>query len=159
MRKRIFAFTGILALIVGATIFVAGRSEAVRAHFQMGRSQHAGDGQMFGPEMVDHIARELNLNDSQKSQVKAFFDAAQGTFATLHQKMEDVEKQLETATANGQFDETQVRALASQKGQLMAEMFVEHERMKSKIYSILTPEQRAKADEMLKKHREHFGFH
>ena len=159
MRRRVFALTGIIALIVGATIFVAARSEAVKAHFQMAGHQHPGGGPGFGPEMVDHIARELNLTDAQKSQVKSFFDAAQATFGPLHQKMEDVDKQLQAATANGQFDETQVRTLASQKGQLMAEAIVEHERMKSKVYAILTPEQRAKADEMLKRHYEHFGFH
>jgi len=33
--------------------------------------------------------------------------------------MDDVHKQLELATENGQFDEAQVRALASQQAQLM----------------------------------------
>jgi len=159
MRKRIFALTSIIALIAGATILVAARSEAVRAHFQMAHMQGEGSAHTFGPEMVDHIARELNLTDSQKSQVKPLFEAAQVSFASIHQKMDDVDKQLEAATSNGQFDEVQVRTFASQKAQLMAEAIVEHERLKSKIYAILTPEQRTKAEEMLKRHREHFSFH
>ena len=161
MRNRVFAVTSILALIVGVAILAAGRSEAVRAHFQMGGFQHPGEGpaHAFGPEMVDHLARELNLTDSQKSQVKTLFESAQGTFAQLHQKMDDLDKQLESVTANGEFDEAQVRALATQKAQLMADALVEHERMKSKIFAILTPEQRTKALEMLKRHHEHFGFH
>jgi len=160
MKKRIFALTSIVALIVGATILVAARSEAVRAHFQMAGMQHPGAGEhTFGPEMVDHIAQELNLNDSQKAQVKTFFETAQASFAALHQKMDDVDKQLDSVTANGQFDETQVRTFATQKAQLMAEAIVEHERLKSKVYAILTPEQRIKADEMFKRHREHFSLH
>jgi periplasmic protein CpxP/Spy len=160
MRNRILIVTSILALVAGATILAAGRSEAVRAHLQMG-FQHPGNGSAstFGPEMFDHIARELNLTDSQKPQVKAIFESAHATFASLHQKMEDTDKQLETVTANGQFDETQVRTLANQKAQLMAEAIVEHERMKSKIFAILTPDQRAKAEELHKRHSNHFGFH
>jgi Spy/CpxP family protein refolding chaperone len=161
MRNRIFVLTSILTLVAGATILAASRSEVVKAHLQMSGFQHPGDGKAntFGPELFDHIARELNLSDSQKPQVKAIFESAHATFASLHQKMEDTDKQLESVTANGQFDETQVRSLANQKAQLMAEAIVEHERMKSKIFAILTPDQRAKAEELHKRHNNHFGFH
>jgi len=148
-----------VALIAATTIFALGKRDAVMAHFQQagGGMQHG-----FGPEMLDHIARELNLTEAQKTQVKALFDAGQNTMAPLHEKMDEVHKQLESATENGQFDEAQVRALASQQAQLTAEMIVEHERMKSKIFSLLTAEQRTKATEMLKRHSEHFwnsGLH
>jgi protein CpxP len=152
MRNRIFMLASLVALIIGATIFAAGRGDAVMGHFQ-----HRGDGPppSFGPEMVDHIARELNLTEAQKTQVKTLMEAGHTALAPLQQKTDDVHKQLELATANGQFDEAQVRALATQQGQLMAETIVEHERMKSKIYSLLTAEQRAKADEMHKRHSKH----
>ncbi|HEY6122655.1 MAG TPA: Spy/CpxP family protein refolding chaperone [Pyrinomonadaceae bacterium] len=159
MRNRVLVLMSMVALIAAATIFALGKRDAVMAHFQQtgGPMQHG-----FGPEMLDHIARELNLTEAQKTQVKALFEAGQNTMAPLHQKMDEVHKQLESATENGQFDEAQVRALASQQAQLMAEMIVEHERMKSKIFTLLTPEQRAKATEMLKRHSEHFwnsGMH
>jgi len=153
MRNRVFVLVSIVALIAATTIFALGKRDAVMAHFQQagGGMQHG-----FGSEMLDHIARELNLTEAQKTQVKALFEAGQNTMTPLHQKMDEVHKQLESATENGQFDEAQVRALASQQAQLMAEMIVEHERMKSKIFSLLTAEQRAKATEMLKRHSEHF---
>ena len=159
MRSRILVVTSVLVLVIGATILAAGRSDVVRAHFQ--KSQHAmGSGETFGPDMIDHIARELNLTDAQKSQMKTIFESAHASFAPLHQKMEDTDKQLEAATANGQFDEAQVRTLATQKGQLMADAIVEHERMKSKLFAILTPDQRVKAEALHKKFsHHHFGFH
>jgi protein CpxP len=142
-----------VALIVGATIFALGKNDAVLAHLQ-----HRGDRpHSFGPEMVDRIAGELSLNESQKTQIKALLESGQTVWAPLHQKMEEVHKQLESATANGQFDEAQVRALATQHGQLVAETIVEHERLKSKIFSLLTPEQRIKAEEMHKRHRNHLS--
>jgi Spy/CpxP family protein refolding chaperone len=159
MRNRVFVFTGIVTLIIGATIFALGKSDVVMGHFQ-----HRGDGPQhsFGPEMVDHIARELNLSEAQKAQIKTFLEAGHTTMAPLQQKMDDVHKQLEVATANGQFDEAQVRALATQQAQIMVETIVEHQRLKSKIYGLLTPEQRAKADEMHKRHSQHLrnsGLH
>lgn len=154
MRNRILVLVGIVALIIGATIFAVGQGDAVLAHLQ-----HRGGGppHSFGPEMVDHIARELNLTEAQKAQVKTLMEAGHAAFAPLHQKMHDARKQLELATENGQFDEAQVRSLANQQAQLMAETIVEHERMKSKVYSLLTPEQRTKATEMLKRHHGHSG--
>jgi Spy/CpxP family protein refolding chaperone len=156
MRNRIFVLPSIVALIVGATIFALGQGDAVMGHFQ-----HRGDRppHSFGPEMVDHIAKELNLNEAQKAQIKTLLEAAHTTMAPLQQKMDDVHKQLELATANGQFDEAQVRALANQQAQLMAERIVEHQRTKSKAYSLLTPEQRVKADEMHKRHSKHLRMH
>ena len=156
MRNRLFVFMSIVALIIGATIFALGQGEAVMVHFQ-----HRGGGppHSFGPEMVDHIATELNLNEAQKGQIKTLLEGAHSTVGALQQKIDDVHKQLELATANGQFDEAQVRTLATQQGQLMAEKIVEHERLKSKIYSLLSPEQRAKASEMLKRHHEHLSKH
>jgi protein CpxP len=150
MRNRIFVLASIVALIIGAMIFALGKSDVVMAHFQ-----HGGGGPRheFGPEMLDHIARELNLNESQKGQIKLLLESGHATATALHQKMDDVHKQIESATANGQFDEAQVRALATQQGQLTAEMIVEHERIKSKIFSLLTPEQRVKAEELHKRHR------
>ena len=154
MRNRIFVLTSIVALIIGATMFALGQGGAVMAHFQ-----HRSDGprHSFGPEMVDHIARELDLNEAQKGQIKTLLESAHTTMAPVLQKMGEVRKQLEAATANGQFDEAQVRALATQQAQLMAETIVEHQRMKSKVYSVLTPEQRVKADEMLKRHGNHLS--
>jgi protein CpxP len=154
MRNRIFVLASIVALIVGATIFAMGQGDAVMAHFQ-----HRGDRphDPFGPEMVDHVASELNLSESQKEQMKTLLVAGRAAVTPVQQKMDDVHKQLELATANGQFDEAQVRSLANQQAQLMAETIVEHERMKSKIFGLLTPEQRTKASEMLKRHSEHFG--
>jgi periplasmic protein CpxP/Spy len=152
MRNRVFALTSIVALIIGATVFVLGNNDGVLAHFQY---RADGPPHRFGPEMVDHIARELNLTDGQKAQIKTLLETANNTMAPLQQKLEDVRSQLELATANGQFDEAQVRALATQQAQLMADTIVEHERLKSKIYSLLTPEQRAKAEEMHKRHSDH----
>jgi protein CpxP len=144
MRNRILVIAGIAALVIGATVFAVARG------YQGMERRHGGGPQ----EMVEHISRELNLTDAQKEQVKAILDAQRSTEEERHTKLDDIRKQIDAATANGQFDEAQVRTLANQQAQLMADEMVDHLRMHSKIYGLLTAEQRAKADQMMKKHGE-----
>jgi periplasmic protein CpxP/Spy len=146
MRNRILVIAGIAALIIGATIF-----GLAQAHREKGERVRGG-----GPEeMIEHISRELNLTDAQKEQAKAIFEAQRASEEERHAKLEDIRKQIDAATANGQFDEATVRPLANQQAQLMADETVDHLRMHAKLYSLLTAEQRTKADQMMKNHGEH----
>jgi Spy/CpxP family protein refolding chaperone len=142
MKKKILVFAGIAALLIGATVFAL--------------AQHPGMGEKMrghGPgDMVEHISRELNLTDAQKAQVKTLIEAQHATEQERHTKLDDLRKQIDAATANGQFDENTVRNLANQQSQLMTDQMVDHLRLHSKIYGLLTAEQRTKADQMMKMH-------
>src|SRR6266498_5723384 len=145
MRNRILVIAGIAAFVIGATIFAL-----AQGHPGMGERIHGG-----GPQdMLEHISRELNLTDAQKEQAKAIFEAQRAVEDERHAKLEELHKQIDAATANGQFDEATVRPLASQQAQLMTEEMIDHLRLHSKLYALLTPEQRTKADQMMKKHGE-----
>jgi len=144
MRNRILAMVGIAILVIGATVFALGHGR-----YGQGKGEHRR-GHGPSPEMVDHMAKQLGLNADQTTQIKSLFERARAAEESLNTKAEELHKQLEAATANGQFDETRVREIANQQAQIMADRTVEHLRLKSKAYSILTPEQRTKADEMHK---------
>jgi periplasmic protein CpxP/Spy len=154
MRNRMLAIAGIAVLVIGATVFALGHGLPAMQGPEKGHGHGPGRHGM-GPDMIEHLAKALSLTDAQKTQVKALFDAAHAAEEPRHEKLMELHKQMEAATANGQFDETQVRAIASQQAQLMTESMVEHERMKSKIYAILTPEQRVKAEELHKDMERH----
>jgi protein CpxP len=143
MKKKILVLAGIAALLIGATVF------ALAQHPGMGEKMRGGPG-----DMVEHISRELNLTDAQKDQVKTLLEAQRATEEERHTKLDDLRKQIDAATANGQFDENTVRNLANQQSQLMADQMVDHLRLHSKIYGLLTAEQRTKADQMMKMHGE-----
>ena len=145
MRNRILAIAGIAVLVVGATVFALGHGR----YGQERGERRKGHGP--SPEMVDHMAKELGLNADQTTQIKAIFETARAAEESQHAKLDELNKQLDAATANWQFDETRVREIANQQAQIMADRTVEHLRLKSKAYSILTPEQRTKADEMHKR--------
>ncbi len=140
--KKILVLAGIAALLISATVFAL--------------AQHQGEKMRgYGPgDMVEHISRELSLTDAQKAQVKTLFEAQQATEEQRHTKLDDLRKQIDAATANGQFDENTVRNLASQQSQLMTDQMVDHLRLHSQIYALLTSEQKTKADQMMKMHGE-----
>ncbi|HSS20598.1 MAG TPA: Spy/CpxP family protein refolding chaperone [Pyrinomonadaceae bacterium] len=141
MKKRILVIASIAVLTVAATIL------ALAQGHMGGEKMRGGPG-----DMLEHISRELNLTDAQKAQAKAIFDSQKAAGEERHAKLEAIHNQLEESTAKGQFDETKVRELANQQAALMADEMVEHMRMHSQLYNLLTAEQKTKADEMMKMH-------
>jgi protein CpxP len=141
MKKRILMIASIAVLVVAATVLALAQG-------------HAGQGEKMrrgGPsDMIDHISRELNLTDAQREQMKAVMEAQRPADEERHAKLEEIRKQIDAVSANGQFDEATVRPLANQQAQLMADQMVDHLRMHSKMYSLLTAEQKTKADQLMK---------
>jgi Spy/CpxP family protein refolding chaperone len=144
MKKRILLIASVGVLVVVATVLAL-----AQGHPGQGSGEHMGGGP---PEMIEHISRALSLTDAQKDQVKAIFESQRATEEERHAKLDELRKQIDAATANGQFDEAQVRGLASQQAQLMADETVDHLRLHSKLYNLLTAEQKVKADQMMKEH-------
>ena len=159
MSKRVLVMSVIAGLVIAAAVFATAQAGLRFNHFQgHGRSERRHGP---SPEMVEHMSQILGLNEDQKTQIKALMEGVQATEEARHQKMEELRKQMEAATANGQFDEAKVREIANQQGQIHAEQILEHERMKAKVFSLLTPEQRVKAEAMHKRgggeYRRHGG--
>ena len=143
MKKRILAIASVAVLVVAATVFALAQG-------------HQGGGErMRGPnpeEMIEHMSSVLNLTDAQKAQAKALFESGRAAAEERRTKIEAIHKQIEDATANGQFDEAVVRPLANQQAQLMADEMVDHIQLHSKLFSLLNAEQKVKAAEMMKQH-------
>jgi len=98
------------------------------------------------------LAHELNLSDAQKSQIKSMWEAERPTVASLVQELASEGKEMDSVTAQGNLDDSKVQAIAARQGETIAKLLVEKERMKSKVYTtVLSPEQRTKADELQKR--------
>ena len=111
----------------------------------------AWSGHRHGDHMA-HMFKALNLTDAQKEQVKSIMQANRTSTRPLMQQMQQNRLAMLTATSNGAFDQAKVTALANQQAQLMAQMTVQKESIQHQIYTqVLTPEQRATADQMRQK--------
>jgi Spy/CpxP family protein refolding chaperone len=95
------------------------------------------------------LARELNLTDAQKAQVKTIMQANNASMKTVLQQMAQNRAAMLAATAKGAYDPVKIRSLATQRAQLEATMIVNRESIQHQIYTqVLTAEQHAKADQL-----------
>jgi Spy/CpxP family protein refolding chaperone len=107
----------------------------------------------------DRIARELNLTPEQKAQIEQIIESEKPNVRPLVLQLAEHRKQLKALGQDGNFNEAQVRAIAQQQGQTMTELIVIKERTQSRIFAVLTPEQREKAAQMRERVEQRFKEH
>lgn len=140
--KRIVIWSCAALLVVVAGVVIA-RADARGWHGCPGHRW----GRHFGP--MSYIAHELKLNDTQKAQIQSMWQAEKPTISGLVRELAAESKEMDAASAKGNLDEGKVQEIASRQGETIAKLLVEKEHFKSKVYTtVLTPEQRTKADEM-----------
>jgi protein CpxP len=101
---------------------------------------------------MERLARELNLTDTQKAQIKTIMQAQRASVRPLMQQLAQNRQAELTATAGGAFDQAKVQALATQRSQIMAQLMVQKAQVRSQIYNtVLNSDQKAKADQMQQK--------
>jgi Spy/CpxP family protein refolding chaperone len=139
MKRKVIS--SILGLALIAAITVSAAEE---------RAWHGWSGHRwghFGPG--EYVAHELKLNDAQREQIKTIWQAERPTVAKLVREVSAEAAEMNATTAQGNLDESKVDEIAARQGASIAKLFVEKERLKSKIYaSVLNPEQRTRADEL-----------
>jgi Spy/CpxP family protein refolding chaperone len=138
--KRFTIWSTVALLLIAIGIIVA------RAD---GPGRHRWGGQVWshhGP--LGYVARELNLSDAQKSQIKVMWEAERPTIASLVQELASESKE-DTKTPQGSLDDSKVQAIATRQGETIAKLLVEKERFESRVYTnVLNPGQRTKADQL-----------
>ena len=88
------------------------------------------------------IARDLNLTDDQKTQIKKITSSFEESNRTLHEQLRTLHES-EPDPMSGTFDEAAVRAAAEARARIQIELEVSHAKMVSQIATILTAEQKA----------------
>ncbi len=145
MKKLTAAILSIVLVAMGA-MFIFAQDGAAQKDGKRGKRGHFGKMKRGGG--MGMMFRGLDLTDEQKAQMKAIRQASRETMKPIREQMKANRQKLQTLSESGTFDEAQVQAIAAQQGALSAQMIVEKERVKSQIFNLLTPEQKAKAAEM-----------
>lgn len=111
-----------------------------------------GHGMGMGMEGHMHfLAAKLNLNDEQKTQMKAIMQKEKPTMQPLHQQEHQIDQQLRQYV-EGNFDQAKVAALAAQKAQIQAQITVEQTKIHNQLYQLLTDDQKAQLKQMEANH-------
>jgi protein CpxP len=135
----------LIALAVIVVVGVAVSQNVKRAHWQ-------GDGMMGGPSLA-FFTHRLDLNEAQQAQAKDIMTKEKPTLQPLFQQLAQTRHQLRQFEESGNFDEAQVRTIATQQAQTLTELTVQKARIESELVKILTPEQKTKLTQMMD-HRE-----
>jgi Spy/CpxP family protein refolding chaperone len=107
---------------------------------RFGPGGHRGD--VLGP-----LARDLNLTDAQKAQIKQLADGFEESTKSLHEQLFKAGgTPFDGLDAN--FDEATARAAAQARAGVQIELDVAHAKMLSQVYALLTAEQKAKLAEL-----------
>ena len=134
--KRYIIWSSLVVVLIVAAVAIA-RAEG-RGWCDQGWHHH-------GP--LSYVAHELDLSQAQKSQIQSIWQSERPTISALAQEFSAEAKEMDTATVQGNLDESKVQEIATRQGTTITKLLVEKERLKSKIYTtVLNPEQRTKAD-------------
>jgi len=145
MKKLTAAILAIAIVTLGA-MFVFGQAEGDE-NIDKRRFSHRGKFKNRGMR-GNRMFRHLELTDAQKVQIKAIRDASRESTKGLRDNMHETRKQLRELGTDGVFDQGAVEVLAAQQADIHKQMIIERQRAKSQIFALLTPEQKAKLDEM-----------
>ena len=139
--KRI-AIWSCVAVFLGVTCVAVARVNV--------RGRHGCSGHRWGHfGAMGYVAHALNLSDAQQQQIRSLWQAERPAVSGLIQEFAAENREMDQATANGNFDESRVQEIAARQGTTVSKLLVEKEHFTAKVYtSVLTPEQRTKADKM-----------
>jgi Spy/CpxP family protein refolding chaperone len=92
------------------------------------------------------MLQALNLTDAQKAQAKTIFQQARQSNQPLRQQLQQNRAALSAAVKAG--DSAQIQQLAAAQGQIVGKMTAVRTQAMANLYATLTPDQRAKADQI-----------
>jgi Spy/CpxP family protein refolding chaperone len=91
--------------------------------------------------------------------VKDIFAKEKTTIGPLMMQKGQLHEQLMQEAISGTFNPTKVQAVAAQQGQIESTLAVEHVKIASQIFNLLTPEQKTKAQTLLQQHQQRMQEH
>jgi Spy/CpxP family protein refolding chaperone len=109
-----------------------------------------------GNFFVRHIIRELDLSDAQVASIKQILVEERPALQALAEKHREQRDQLR---ALGTFDEAKVRTYAQNNTETYVQFVVEREKIRSRIYAVLTPAQQQKVDKLMNQMHGHMQDH
>lgn len=100
------------------------------------------------------VGDELGLSEAQRQEMRALAQEERDVLRPLHKQLREQKMAIHQSGEPGKFDEAKVRAFANEQAKVLAEIIVARERLRAKLYNVLTPEQQQKFEQMKKDFQE-----
>jgi Spy/CpxP family protein refolding chaperone len=112
----------------------------------------------MGAPMTGFFAKQLNLTDDQKTQMKAIMEKEKPTMKPLRQQEHQIDQQLRQYV-EGAYDAGKVQDLAVQKAQIQTQLTVAETQLHNQLYQVLTTDQRTQLKQMEANHHARMQKH
>jgi periplasmic protein CpxP/Spy len=146
-RLALGVATGVLVLGVGAGVYATAQNTNQDPR-PFSRGQGRG-GRMGGPGgpmgMLPMVARELNITDAQKAQIKTIADSHRDEWKALGDRARTAHQALQQAVTADTVDEGLIRQRSAEVAAVDADMAVARARAHAEVFQLLTPEQKTQA--------------
>ena len=148
--SRIKMFAGVLALALTSTFGMAQTDQAAAP----APSAHMHRAYMHGGPMMPFFAKQLELTDAQKTQIKEIFHGAKPAMQPLMEQEHQSRKAMMALITSGNFDQAKAQSIINQESLVHAQMEMQHAQLASKAYQVLTPEQKTKFNDLMAQHEQ-----
>jgi len=146
MKRHLLKFATVAALAGGMAFAQAPATAPAPSTYQ---PQAAGRAGKLRAAIRHRLVQALNLSAAQKQQAKAVFQQAKQDAQPIAQQLKQNREALTAAVKAN--DVSQIQTLSAQQGNLRGQVLAIRSEAMAKFYSSLTPEQRAKADQIQQK--------
>ena len=116
-----------------------------------------GGGQHFGGGGEMRGLRALNLSEAQRDQIFKIHHDQAPAFRDQMKKVRASREELQKLARADKFDPAAVRRAADTQAKAISEMAVMRVQVQNQVRAVLTPEQKAKLDQMREQRRERHG--
>lgn len=147
MNKQVFTLALCGTLLMGTGINVMAASKAETHTSQRWQRERGGVSRMTaGPDASWRYLNRLDLSEKQQAEVKKLVEARQEKTGELRQQMQEVHQKMRQAADPRSYNERELRRLSADKAKIRTELLVNRAATGSRIYALLTPEQKELAD-------------
>jgi Spy/CpxP family protein refolding chaperone len=141
MKQQIVKFATVAAVAAGMAFAQAPAPPAAPAQPKTPKTWTARRG-----AMRQRMMKALNLTDAQKQQAKTIFQQAKQNAQPLRDQLKQNREALAAAVKADNV--AQIQSLTAERGKLEGQMLGIRTEALARFYSTLTPDQKAKADQM-----------
>ena len=101
-------------------------------------------------ELNPSLAEYLKLDAAQSQAIQRLMSDERRRMEPLMQQLKTTRQRLLTATQQGRYDRDEIRSLANAQARMLTNLITANAQMQTRLYKLLTPEQRAKLDHVKK---------
>lgn len=145
MKKWLTGITAATTLAGGMLFAQTAQSPAAQP--APGPYHHRMAGPNARANHFEHFATMLNLTPQQREQAKTIFQNAKQASEPVRAQLKQNREALANAVKANRSD-TEIDRIANNQGVLVGQLIAVHARAMEKVYSLLTPAQRQKADQL-----------